>query len=86
MTVTADGLVLACRHCGWRPPVDLTQGVLAAHFETEHDTAAVHLDLLVVCPRDAASMTFVRREPGRDIFECPQCRCTRRVLRTEARP
>lgn len=79
----SDGMALACRHCGFRPDLDLTQGVVAAHFETEHNTTKIHLDLIVVCPRDDTSMVFERRVGNRDVFGCPTCYRTRRIIRTE---
>ena len=79
----SQGMALACRHCGFRPDPDLTQGVLLAHFETEHNTSKVHLDLLVLCPRCDGSMTFERSDGNRDIFVCADCHRTRRITRNE---
>lgn len=76
-----DGMALACQTCGWRPPVDLVMGVVAAHFETEHDTTDVRLDLIVLCPHCDLSMPFVYSRNGVDHFSCDECLRSRRVRR-----
>lgn len=78
-----DGMALACRPCRHRFPEDVTVGVLAAHFETAHGTTDVQLDLVVVCPRCDAEMTFERAERRRDVFACAPCHRTRIVHRKE---
>lgn len=81
-----DGMALICRTCRWRPDQELTVGLVAAHFETEHDTDAVRLELVVLCPRCDTAMAFNRSEPirsggERDFFHCPACLRTRTVRR-----
>jgi DNA-directed RNA polymerase subunit RPC12/RpoP len=78
-----DGMALACRHCGWRPAVDLMMGVAKAHFETEHDTDDIHFDLIVVCPRCDKAMEFFASWKNEDHFQCVPCRRGRKILRTE---
>lgn len=76
-----DGMALACRHCRYRFPHHISTGVMAAHFEVEHDTTHVHLDLVVICPRCDGEMTFERNDGRRDIFRCTPCHRTRSIGR-----
>jgi transposase-like protein len=76
-----DGMILVCATCRWRPDGDLTVGVLAAHFETEHDTSHVRMELVVLCLRCDAEMAFERSAGSRDIFACAPCRRTRAIRR-----
>jgi hypothetical protein len=80
--VDDDGFALECQHCHYRFPMDVTVGVLAAHFEAEHQTTDVKLDLAVVCRCDR-SMTFVRAERNRDLFTCGSCHRTRVIKRKD---
>ena len=80
--VDRDGWALACKTCAYRFPLNITQGVGKAHFETEHDTDDVQFELVVVCRCDR-TMTFTARVNGRDVFDCPTCHRTRRIVRTE---
>ena len=58
--------------------MDITTGVMAAHFETEHDTTDVELELVVVCRCDR-TMIFERSVGNKDHFVCEACH-RRRVL------
>jgi len=42
-----DGMTLVCETCGWRPDGEISTGV-AAHFETEHHSPDIRLELVVV--------------------------------------
>ena len=79
-----DGMVLACRTCGWRPGEDLPIGMIQAHMQTEHGTDEVVLDLIVVCPRGGDAMDFERTDGSYDVFACPKCRRVRKIRRAEA--
>lgn len=78
-----DGMALICRTCRWRPATDLPMGLLAAHFETEHDTSKVNLELVVLCLRCDKPMAFLRSEGRKDIFACDPCCRVRTIRRTE---
>lgn len=68
---------LCCQHCRWRPPLDITQGVMAAHFETEHDTEDIRLELIAICTRDDSELSLTHTEPGpvydTHTYDCLQC-------------
>lgn len=74
-----EGFALTCQTCGFRPDPDVKMGVLAAHFETEHQTADVRLDLVAVCPRDNALMVQTHSAGAKTWWDCPVCRRTRVV-------
>jgi len=76
-----DGMALTCKHCGWRPDEDLTMGVLAAHFESEHGTGNVELDLIVLCPRCDKAMEFFASLGNEDHFQCEPCHRGRKIRR-----
>lgn len=86
MTADPDGMALICQLCGWRPDEALTQGVVSAHFETEHDSTDVRLELVVLCPCCDKPMRYersaeMRSGAARDFFSCPTCHRTRTILR-----
>jgi hypothetical protein len=76
-----DGMALTCRTCDWRPGIDLPMGLVAAHFETEHDTDDIQLELVVLCAKCDRSMAYERSQSGRDIFACGPCHRTRAIRR-----
>lgn len=78
---TPDGMALLCKTCRWRPTEELTAGLLAAHFETEHGTDKVELELVVLCPRCDEPMAFDRSVGNRDYFSCERCHRTRVIHR-----
>lgn len=80
-----DGMALLCQTCRWRPDENLMVGVVKAHFETEHGTSDVRLDLVALCPRCDTAMTFEHHRAGRDHFVCDGCRRTR-TIRHEVKP
>ena len=77
------GMALACLPCKWIIPEDITIGVLAAHFEAEHQTTEVTVELVVVC-RCGTIMNFEGSLAGRDTFGCPQCQRSRTIRRDQA--
>lgn len=74
-----DGFGLACTHCRYLFPLDITTGVLAAHFETEHDTTDVKLELVVLCPRCNGAMELESTRGNLSSFACKPCHRTRVV-------
>lgn len=79
-------LVLACHHCGQRPPPDSVMEAQLLHFQIEHDTDDVHLDLVAVCTC-GATMTLTETRPTgggfHDYFCCEPCGNTGRIKRGE---
>lgn len=77
-----DGMDLACAICRWRPDGALTQGVAAAHFETEHATADVKFELVVICHRCDVEMpheltTATRTGLLKHRHQCTRCHRSR---------
>jgi len=81
------GMALRCKHCGWFPSEGLSMGVVVAHFDTEHHTTEVHLELVVLCQRCDTPMEFERtltaQNGFRDVFYCHTCHRVRQVTRHE---
>jgi hypothetical protein len=75
------GFALACVHCRFRFPMDITTGVMAAHFQTEHGTDEVKVELVVVCRCDEV-MTLTRTAGQRHFYDCPGCHRSRTVTQT----
>lgn len=78
---TPDGMALICQTCHWRPDEGLSVGLLRAHFETEHGTEDVRMELVVLCPRCDKAMTFDRSFGNRDHFACQPCHRVRVIRR-----
>lgn len=57
---------------------------MAAHFEVEHQTTEVRVELVPICPRCDVPMTFDHTHGNRDHFWCPQCRRNRVITRQPA--
>lgn len=76
-----DGMALTCKPCGWRPGIDLPMGLIAAHFETEHGTDKVNLELVVLCSRCDQPMAFSHTLRRLDHFQCEPCRRVRTIRR-----
>jgi hypothetical protein len=74
-----DGFGLACQHCRFVFPIDITVGVLAAHFETEHDTTDVRVELVVLCPRCTGVMELLHTVGNKLHYGCAPCHRTRIV-------
>jgi DNA-directed RNA polymerase subunit RPC12/RpoP len=69
-------LRLHCKDCGWRPPEDAVMEAVQLHFQVEHDTDQVTLDLLAVCACGAAMGHTVTKPTGggfKDYVLCPAC-------------
>lgn len=77
-------LRLQCKQCDYRPPEDMTVEAVQLHFQVEHDTDEVTLDLVPVCAC-GASMTHVRSAPTgggiKDHVKCGACGSTGFVRR-----
>lgn len=73
MTYIEPTLLLECAECGHRPPPDSVQEALLLHFQVEHDTDKIHMNLSAVCTC-GKTMTFVETKPTgggvRDWFRC----------------
>lgn len=80
-----DLLHLACKYCGWVIPKDLTLGVIAEHFRTEHPEAVkedgkpkIDLDMVAVCTKCHEKMPlFATLDEGdhwRHTYNCEPCR------------
>jgi len=79
-----DSLRLQCKPCGWRPPDNATMEAVQLHFQVEHDTDEVTLDLKPVCTCGAAMEHTVTRPTGggfKDYVQCNACRSTGFVKR-----
>lgn len=76
-----DGMALTCRPCGWRPDISLPMGLVVAHFETEHGTDKVNLELVVLCPRCDKPMQFFASVGNEDHFHCEPCHRGRKIRR-----
>ena len=68
-----------CKDCRWRPPEDTTMEAVQLHFQVEHDTDAVTLDLLAVCECGAAMEHAATKPTGggfKDYVRCAACGST----------
>ena len=67
---------LQCKECQWRPPEDATMEAVQLHFQVEHDTDQVTLDLAVICACGTAMTHTVSKPTGggiKDYVECKAC-------------
>lgn len=71
--MSADFWALACTHCGYRFPTTITVGVMAAHFEAEHDTTDVRVELVVLCDRCNQVMTHFATVGEEIHYQCEPC-------------
>jgi transposase-like protein len=72
------GLVLVCQLCRWRPPNDLTMTLVATHFDVDHDSTDIRLELTAWCERCDQEMTLDRTEGTKaggwkHHYSCGQC-------------
>jgi DNA-directed RNA polymerase subunit RPC12/RpoP len=81
--VSKNVFALACKHCGWRPDPNLTMGVAAQHFETEHDTTEPRFELIVVCDRCDRVMTHLATIGEEHHYQCEPCRRGRVIHQRE---
>lgn len=82
----ARSLTLQCKDCGWRPPEDATMEAVQLHFQVEHDTDKVTLDLVAVCACGATMGHAASRPTGggfKDYFRCPADGNTGFVIRKD---
>lgn len=76
---------LECEHCRHRWPHDAVVEAMLLHFQVEHDTDEVRLELTVVCTCRAAMALSSTSELGggavAEWYTCPACGNTARVRR-----
>lgn len=77
-----DGMALTCKPCGLRLDDNAPMGVIAAHFELEHDGADIMLELVVICPRCDGVMAYEGSFGRVDRFQCEPCHRTRTLRRS----
>ena len=76
------GMALTCKPCGLRLDDNATMGVIATHFEIEHDGQEITLELVVICPRCDKPMAYEGSFGRIDRFQCEPCHRTRTIRRT----
>jgi hypothetical protein len=67
---------LQCKHCPWVPPETMKMEGALLHFQVEHDTDQVHLELVAVCSCGAAMAVTESRPTGggiKDYLKCGAC-------------
>jgi hypothetical protein len=77
---------LQCQACGWPPPEDATMEAVLLHFQVDHDTDEVKMDLVGVCSCGAAMDVTDTRPTGggfKDYMKCGACGNTGHVVRSE---
>lgn len=80
--MSAKDFGLACVHCEYVFPSDITMGVAAAHFETEHDTKDIQMNMVVLCNRCGKPMKLYATVGREDHYSCTPCQRARIVRRT----
>ena len=76
MSQIKPALMLECHICHWRPPEDMTMQVAAMHFQYDHDTEEIRMDLSAVCTcGETMTLTETRPTGGgfKDWFCCGVC-------------
>jgi hypothetical protein len=72
-------LRLQCHYCGWPLPDDMTMEGAQLHFQVDHDTDEVKLDLVPAC-RCSEAMTHTESHTAgkqiTDFFRCGVCSST----------
>lgn len=69
-------LRLQCQPCGWVPPEGMQMEGVLLHFQVDHDTDDVKLDLVPVCTcGEAMTITDTRPTGGgmKDYLSCGVC-------------
>lgn len=82
----ASSMRLQCHQCSWVPPDDMEMQHARLHFQVDHDTDDVKLDLVAVCTcGEAMAVTDSRPTGGgvKDYLECSICGSTGYVRRGE---
>jgi hypothetical protein len=79
-------LRLQCKPCGWVPPEGMPMEGVQLHFQVDHDTSGVTLDLVPAC-RCGEAMTCTETAAARgevtDFFRCGVCGSTGYVNRKD---
>jgi hypothetical protein len=78
---------LQCHRCGWYPPEDTLMEAVKLHFEVEHDTDEIRLELVGVCScGEAMTITESRPTGGgtKEYLECGVCGNTGHLRRDAA--
>ena len=82
-------LRLECRFCQWVPPEGMQMAIVQAHFDMDHDTGVVHLNLVPACTC-GASMEHTESRPtgggSKDYFRCSADGSTGFVVSQDGRP
>ncbi len=76
--MSADALVLVCQLCRWRPPEGEPVSLVAAHFDVDHDTTDVRMELVAWCDRCDQQMTYdrtsaIRGGGQKHHYSCGRC-------------
>ncbi len=75
---------LQCQPCGWVPPDKMQMEGVLLHFQVDHDTDQVHLELVAVCTCGEAMTHTESRPTGggfKDYMRCGVCGNTGHVSR-----
>lgn len=79
---------LQCKPCGWVPPEGMQMEGVQLHFQVDHDTDKVTLDLVPAC-RCGEAMTFAESAGSgdrvTDFFCCGVCGNTGYVNRKDVK-
>lgn len=66
-------LRLQCKPCGWVPPEGMPMEGVQMHFQVDHDTSDVTLDLLPACPCGEAMEHTESAGSGKQITDFFRC-------------
>lgn len=77
-----DGFALVCAVCRLRLALDATMAVVEQHFELEHQSTDLRLELVAICPRCDQPMRHDFSHGLNDHFACDHCHRSRVVRRT----
>lgn len=61
-----NSMRLQCQTCGWPPPEDAKMEAVQLHFQVDHDTNDVKLDLVAAC-KCGEAMTLVQSHTHKGI-------------------
>lgn len=82
-------LRLECKRCQWVPPTDMQMAVVEAHFDVDHDTGNIELNLVPACTCGTTMEHTGSRPTGggsKDYFRCPADGNTGFALRKDGQP
>lgn len=77
---------LQCLRCGWVPPTQMTMRDAQLHFQVDHDTDEMKLELVAVCTCGEPMAVTLSRPTGggiKDYLECKGCGNTGHVRREQ---